>query len=176
MQSWTQSRAVLLALGIGAGLVAGWHLSGLWPHVPLHASATQGDDNFIIATGLVDEHSEALYVLDGVTRDLRATVLNTQLGGKFTAFFTRNIDADFALGTTKNPKFLMVTGLAELPRGFARQNIHTLSVLYVAEATTGQVASYAIPWNPSVQSARKPQAGELIPLDKQNFRTAVVRD
>jgi hypothetical protein len=102
--------------------------------------------------------------------------MNTQLAGKFTAFFTRNIAADFALGTTKNPRFLMVTGLADLPRGFVRQNIHTLSVVYVAEATTGHVAAYAIPWNPSIQSARKPQWGEIIPLDKQNFRTAVVRD
>ncbi len=50
------------------------------------------------------------------------------------------------------------------------------SIVYVAEAGTGQVAAYTIPWNSSMQAANKPQRGEFQPLDVQQFRTAFVRD
>jgi hypothetical protein len=46
----------------------------------------------------------------------------------------------------------------------------------VAEASTGQVAAYTIPWNSSLHAAGKPQYGEFQPLDVQAFRTAFVRD
>jgi len=174
MRRWWHSRAGLLVLGIVVGLVVGLNLQGVWPNVPLHATATDAAESFAIATGPVDGSLEALYVLDFLTGDLRAAVLNNQVG-RFMAFFTYNIAGDFGGAGIKNPKYLMVTGLANVPRGFGRQ-IQTMSVVYVAEANSGQVAVYAIPWNQTFQSARKPQMSNFIALDKQNFRTALIRD
>ena len=173
MNRWTQSRPAWLAAGAVLGLVVGLNIAGVWPNVPLHASATQGLDKFAIATGLVDETVEAIYFLDFLTGDLRAAVINPKTG-KFNALFSRNIATDFG-ETGKGARYLIVTGLADMPRGRANFQF-AKSIVYVAEATTGQVAAYTIPWNSAYHAAGKPQQYEFAPLDKIQFRTAFVRD
>ena len=168
------SRPALLVLGLVLGLVIGLNVRGLWPQTSLHAVATHGQENFAIATGFVDEQIEAIYFLDFMTGDLRAAVLQPRTG-KFNSFFTGNVLADFGGAGIKNPKFLMVTGQADLPRG-AQNFQYARSVVYVAEATTGQVACYTIPWNAARQAQGATQAGQFVPLDKRQFRTAVIRD
>ena len=69
----------------------------------------------------------------------------------------------------------MVTGAANMPRGTANFQ-YANSIVYVAEAATGQVAAYTIPWNSTQHAAGKVQYGEFKPLDVQQFRTAFVRD
>ncbi|MFV2069672.1 MAG: hypothetical protein ACC645_22120 [Pirellulales bacterium] len=174
MNNFWQSRVTMLCLGALVGIVVGMNLAGIWPQVPVHATATWATEGFTIATGPVDERTEALYVLDTLTYDLRAVVLNNQVG-RFLAFFTYNIGNDFEIDSGKNPKFLMVTGVADVPRGRGRQ-IQTRSVVYIAEANSGQVACYLIPWNQTFQSARKPQYGNFVFVDKKTFRTAEIRD
>jgi hypothetical protein len=172
IQSLKGKPAVLL-MGIVLGVVVALNVQGLWPSVPLHATATQGMDRFAIATGLVDEGVEALYFLDFLTGDLRAAVVNTKTG-KFNAFYVRNIASDFG-GVTKNPRYLVVTGLADMPRGRANFQF-AKSVVYVAEATSGQVVAYTIPWDSSRQAAGLPQRDEFRVLDMVQFRTAIIRD
>src|SRR3954462_9421996 len=173
MKQHFSSRWAYLGFGLVAGLVVGLNLEGLWPSMPLHASATHGIDKFAIATGLVDGSVEALYFLDFLTGDLRAAVINPKTG-KFNSFFTRNIAADFG-GAGRSSGYLMVTGSVNMPRGTANfQYAH--SIVYFAEATTGQLAAYPIPWNSTLHAAGKPQQGEFKPLDVQQFRTAFVRD
>jgi hypothetical protein len=162
-----------IGAGIVIGLVIGLNIQGLWPSVPLHASATHGLDKFAIATGLVDDRVEALYFLDYLTGDLRAAVINPK-NGKFNSFFTRNIAADFG-GAGRTTGYLLVTGSADMPRGTANFQ-YAQSIVYVADATTGKVAAYTIPWNSSLHAAGKTQVGEFQPLDVQPFRTTFVRD
>jgi hypothetical protein len=162
-----------VATGLVLGLIVGLNIQGIWPSVPLHAAATHGIDKFAIATGLVDGGVEALYFLDFLTGDMRAAVLNPKTG-KFNSFYTRNIAADFG-GAGRNSGYLMVTGSADMPRGTANYQF-ARSVVYVAEAGTGAVAAYTIPWNSSLQAAGKTQYGEFQPLDVKQFRTAFVRD
>jgi hypothetical protein len=173
MNRFFKTRPAATGAGIVIGLVVGLNIQGLWPSMPLHASATHGLDKFAIATGLVDDRVEALYFLDYLTGDLRAAVINPK-SGKFNAFFTRNIAADFG-GAGRTTGYLMVTGQADIPRGTAAFQ-YARSIVYVADATTGQVAAYTIPWNSALQSAGKPQFGEFQPLDVQPFRTMVIRD
>ncbi len=173
MSRFFQTRPAFAGAGIVVGIVIGLNIQGLWPSVPLHASATHGIDKFAIATGLVDDRVEALYFLDFLTGDMRAAVINPKTG-KFNAFYTRNIAADFG-GAGRNSGYLMVTGSAEMPRGTANFQ-YANSIVYVAEASTGQVAAYTIPWNSSLHFAGKTQYGEFQPLDVQPFRTAFVRD
>jgi hypothetical protein len=173
MNQWTQSRPAWIFAGIVLGLIVGLNVAGLWPSVPLHATATQGLDKFAIATGLVDNEVEALYFLDFLTGELAAAVID-QKTGKFNSLFKRNIAADFE-GVGRNARYLIVTGTANMPRGRANFQF-AKSIVYVAEASTGQVAAYTIPWNTSFQAAGKAQQGEFQPLDIVKFRTAFVRD
>ena len=130
MNRLIKTRPACLATGVVLGLILGLNIQGIWPSVPLHASATHGLDKFAIATGLVNEGVEALYFLDYLTGDMRAAVMNPK-SGKFNSFFTRNIAADFG-GAGRNSGYLMVTGTADMPRGTAAfQFAH--SIVYVAE-------------------------------------------
>jgi len=173
MNTLFRSRFAYLGFGLVLGLIIGLNIEGLWPNMPLHAAATHGIDKFAIATGLVDNTVEALYFLDFLTGDMRAAVINPK-NGKFTSFYTRNIASDFG-GAGRSSGYLMVTGSANMPRG--TQNFqYANSIVYVAEASTGKVAAYTIPWNSTLHAAGKPQFGEFKPLDVQQFRTAFVRD
>jgi hypothetical protein len=174
--------AIVMRYGLSSGrstwLVIGLLLgslitSGLWPHTPLHAVATDRLDTFAIATGPVDEDVEAVYFLDFLTGDLKALVVS-KIGGKFRAFFTYNVLADLGVDLRKNPRFLMVTGLANL-RARGGTNVQpSRSIVYVAEVTSGKVAAYAVPWSSSLHAAGQstpPQS--FIPLDVTRFRAPV---
>ncbi|MCH2117647.1 MAG: hypothetical protein MK161_08120 [Pirellulales bacterium] len=162
-----------LVMGLLFGLMVGLNIQGLWPNIPLHATATQGVDKFAIATGMVKNGVEAIYFLDFLTGDLRAAVLNPKTG-QFNSRFTYNIASDFENAGRKS-RYLMVTGLTQIPRGRSGYQFADSSV-YVAEASTGKVAVYTIPWNPGMQAAGKPQSGPLVPLGVIQMRTAFVRD
>jgi len=167
------SQATLLVLGISVGILVSIGWFGIGQAVPVQATATHGEKNFAIATGYVDEDQEAFYFLDFLTGDLRAAVVS-QRTGEFVAFFEKNIQEDFP-GLSKNPKFLMVTGLASLPRGSSPFQIGS-SLIYIAEAVSGEVSAYAIPWNPSLSAKGALQRGTFVKLAGGSFRTAFVRD
>ncbi|MCI0332070.1 MAG: hypothetical protein L0228_02440 [Planctomycetes bacterium] len=173
MGQFFKTRPACLGWGVVIGLIVGLNVQGIWPSVPLHASATHGLDKFAIATGLVDNSVEALYFLDFLTGDMRAAVINPKTG-KFNSFFTRNIAADFG-GAGRNTGYLLVTGSVDMPRGTSKFQFAN-SIVYVADATTGQVAAYTIPWNSALHAAGTTQYGEFQPLDVRAFRTAFVRD
>jgi hypothetical protein len=176
MYNVSHSRWGFLVVGLVVGTIIGLNLQGLWPSMPLHASATHGQDNFAIATGFVDEEIEAIYFLDFLTGDMKAAVLALRgpRMGKFNALFEYNILQDFQAGEDKSPKYLIVTGEANIPRGRANFQF-AKSVVYVAEATTGQIACYTIPWSSTAQAAGQFFKAQFVPLDKMKFRTAIIR-
>lgn len=167
------NHASLMIVGIvvGAALSAGWH--GATRMAPAHATATHGADNFAIATGLVDDGIEALYFLDFLTGDLRAAVISRRTG-EFSGFFEYNVLSDF-VGMTDEPNFLMVTGQADIPRGRGPTQIGN-SLIYIAEATSGQVYAYALPYSSTLNAAGKPQSGNFYRVGGGYFRDAFVRD
>lgn len=167
------NHAAMMVLGLFVGGIAVAAYHGVGQATPVQASATHGEGNFAIATGLIDERLEAFYFLDFLTGDLRAAAVSRRTG-EFVAFFERNIQQDFgAVGS--NPKYLMVTGLADIPRGRAATEIGQ-SLIYIAEATGGEVSAYALPWNPSLNAKGAPQRGGFIRLAGGSFRTTFVRD
>ena len=169
--AYRRSPVLWLVVGLAMGMVLGHFL----PHTPLHAVATDRYDTFAIATGPVDGEVEAVYFLDFLTGELRAAVLGRQ-SGKFTAFYEyRNVPKDLGVEPAKNPRYLMVTGMADLVRGGARMR-PSLAVVYIAEITTGTVAAYAIPWDKHAHASSRIVKGTLLPLDVTRFRTAAVRD
>jgi hypothetical protein len=156
---------------VGAVLTAGFH--GVTSVPQAHAVATSGSDNFAIATGFVDDQIEGLYFLDFLTGDLRCAIVNRR-NATFSAYFQYNVLADFP-GVNDKPRFLLVTGLADLPRGRGATQIGR-SLVYVAEATSGRIAAYAVPYNSTLLNAASPQTGTFIPIARGSFRDAFVRD
>ena len=163
----------LLVVGmlLGAVLTAAWE--GVWEAKPAFATATHGSNNFAIATGLVDDGVEALYFLDFLTGDLRAAVVSRR-NAEFTGFFEYNVLGDFT-AIAGQPRFLMVTGLAELPRGRGAAQLGR-SLIYVAEATSGQVFAYALPYSGTLNAAGQPQVGSFLRVAGGSFRDTYVRD
>lgn len=166
--AFVRSRFFWLALGVVAGLF----VSGLMPYAPLHAVGNDRGDTFAIATGPLDEEVEAIYFLDFLTGDLRAAALNPRMG-RFNAFFQFNILQPMQIDVSKNPKFSMITGGADLRRGTGIPLGR--SVVYIAESTTGMVGAFATPWDRSVANSNKPITATLRMLDVRPFRTAAVR-
>lgn len=152
------SRFLWPVVFLGVGLVLG----SLWPQTPLHTTATDRADTYAIATGYLDQDVEAVYFLDFLTGDLTAAVLGRR-PGVFGAVYRYNVLQDLQVDPTKNPKFLMVTGLADIPRTGGRVEASRAAV-YVAEITTGKVAAYVVPWNRSAFNAGQPVAGTLQPM------------
>jgi len=168
------NHAAMLVLGLFAGAVLMAAYNGVGPATQVHATATHGEGNFAIATGLIDDNNlEAFIFLDFLTGDLRAAAVSRRTG-EFVAFFERNIAQDF--GTIgKNPKYLMVTGIADLPRGRAALQVAP-SLIYIAEATSGEVSAYAMLWNSTLNNKGEKQRGEFKKLAGGSFRTTFVRD
>ena len=167
-----QSRWACVVLGIVIGAVVAANVSGLWPQIPVHASATHGAENFAIATGPISVDVEVVYILDYLTGELKAAALNLQTG-KFMSFFEHNITKDFPVGG-KNPRYLMVTGMADMRKG--GQGQLGSSIVYVAEFTSGQIMAYGLPWTGARAQALEPFKGEFIPLDGIKFRAAAIRN
>ena len=167
------NHAAMMVLGVFVGAVVAAAWLGVGQGSLVQATATHGENNFAIATGPADRAIEAFYFLDFLTGDLQAAVISRRTG-QFTAYFVRNIQADFGV-PSKNPKYLMVTGVADLPRGSGNTQIGT-SLIYVAEATSGQVCAYALPFNSSLNAAGKPQRDSLRLIASGSFRTTAVRE
>lgn len=161
----------IVGMAVG-GLLVVWQF-GLPVAGQIDATASVGEDNFMIATGMVDDDLEGFFFLDFLTGDLRAAIVSRRTG-KFSGFFEYNVTRDFGV-LAQNPKYLMVTGLADLPRGRGASQI-SRSLVYIAEATSGQVYSYALPYNSTLNAAGKMQTGTFYLVDGGPFRTAFVRD
>lgn len=176
MTRW-KTTATVSAVALAIGLAVGWSARPqvtLLPPTPVYASATQGSENFSVATGLVDEGVEAFYFLDFLTGKLKATVINRRDAG-FSAYFEYDIKQDFQ-SVGRNPKYLMVTGLANIPRGRGRSQL-ARSVVYITEANTGQMAAYVMPWDSTRQAAGKGQIATFMKIGAVPLRSdTFVRD
>jgi hypothetical protein len=175
MKTLRSKKMAWLVPGIILGCLIGLNLRSFLPSVPLHASATDGFENFSIATGLIDNRIEGLFFLDYVTGQLKCAVINPKTG-KFNAFFARDVASDFGGAAQSEAKYLMVTGLADMSRGRSSFQVGR-TLVYIADTTSGQVAVYGVPWSSSAQAAGKTQTSELVPLELKAFRDAsLVRD
>ena len=157
---------------LGVGLAVGLGLAGFWPQSPLHAVATDRIDSFAIATGAIDDGVEAIYFLDFLTGDLQAAIISRQ-SGKFNAFYHANVFQAVGADPTRSPRFLMVTGLADVRRGGTRTQT-ARSVVYVAEVTTGRVAAYAVPWGQTTAAGGQIIQQPLVLMDVTAFRAPPV--
>jgi hypothetical protein len=167
-------RTLWLLAGLAVGLIVGLNVSGVWPQIPVHAVATHGQDNFAIATGPLDENIEAIFILDSVTGELKAAAMNVQTR-RFNTWYEHNVSRDLPATGTKNPQYRIVTGYTSIRQVPAAGQLGR-TVVYVAEATSGQVAAYGVPWVTGRYTSPIPLRQNLLLLDRWQFRTTPVRD
>jgi hypothetical protein len=166
MTRWKQYRWLG---GVALGLLVGLALSGFWPQTPLHAVASDRSETFGMATGYLDAEVEAVYLLDYLTGDLTAVVAGKQ-PGTWTGLYRTNVAGDLGADRQRNPKFMMVTGVATLRRGGGSRLQPSGSMCYVADVTSGRVAAYAILWSPTMYAAGQPQGGQIRCVGVTQFR------
>ena len=104
-----------------------------------------GSERKTMVTVPLDAGLEAVIALDHVTADLTGYVLD-RFSGKFFIQYRYNVANDFPLRQGKQPRFLMVSGLADF-RQFTSNERLADGLVYVSEENSGQVVAYGIPWN-----------------------------
>jgi hypothetical protein len=157
------------------GVLLGFLLTIFMPAQPLHAVATSGQDGFQLSTGLLDNTVEGVYFLDQLTGILKGAAMNVN-NYQFTTVFETNVMTDMKLDPSKSPKFLMVTGLAELRRG-PSQFQPGLALIYILELNTGTLAAYGVQWNIGRTTTPNPglSATRFVLLQTMQMRTVAVR-
>jgi hypothetical protein len=168
-------------IGLALGVMVGLMIGGIWPNTPLHAVATASADSHAMATGFVAEGIEAVYYLDFLTGSLKAAVLSNQNPG-FQAFYESNIHADMAqamatsgMQMPQTPKYMMVTGLNDIRRMGGQRTKPSSAALYVAEANTGFVLAYILPWSSESHSSNQIYNGTLTVWAYGPFSSAMIR-
>jgi hypothetical protein len=138
----------------------------------LHAVATHGAESMAIATGVIDENVEGVFILDFITGDLTCQVLNPR-SGLLGGVFKQNVVIDLGVEQGKQPKYLLATGGLEV-----RQNISNVrparSLVYVADSNTGRYVAYMLPWSPQLANAGAAQAAPMVAIGRGSARNAVV--
>ena len=161
-------QGAVAAAGAAALLIVGGFIGGRiagpvsLPRV--QAVTSQSDERFAVCTVPIGAGAEALFMLDFETGDLSGGVLGAGSPPRFTGAYKHNVlkDLGFKAGQVKNPKFLLISGAADLQ---ANGNApFASSVLYVTDSSTGTTVAYGIPWN-AQQAAAGPFVSELVPFD-----------
>jgi len=166
--------ALVVAAGVGGytlGTASNDSTSDVPPQMLSAMGATHGE-TLALATGPMDE-MEAVFVLDYLTGDLQCWVIGSRTG-KFISQFKYNVTADLGIEQGKKPDYVMVTGAANFSGGGVANNIGE-TVVYVGDGNSGNVAAYAVPWNPNLGSRNAPQQGSLILLGMGKARLAAIR-
>ena len=115
--------------------------------------------NVSIATGLLDDNIESIYVLDHLTGNLKCWFMSPRTG-EVVAEFATNVTGD--LGPADGDSdFAMCTGLFYFANARTGQQNYAQSVCYIADSNSGAVVGYTMLYNRTALSKGTVQRGEL---------------
>jgi hypothetical protein len=121
---------------------------------------------------LIEQGIEGIFVLDFITGELTCGVMNPRTG-QIAGLFRRNVAADLGVAQGKQPKYLMVTG--NLDAKSIVSNVRpALSVVYVADSTTGRYMGYLLPWNTQTINLNRTQVQTFVPIGGGTARNAII--
>ena len=154
--------SALLAVGVMLGMGLASDRRSDIDLMKLHASASSTGKTVSLATGLVDDSNEALYILDHLNGNLQCWLINSrtnELGGVY------RTNVLTALGGGKegvDADLVMTTGLFEFNnRGAA---LPAQSICYIADGNTGQAAAFGFTFNKAQIQRGTVEEGELTAL------------
>ena len=184
IRTWgTLAAGVAIGLAIGGALAAGVTF-GRWnsqtagipgaSDLRLKAMAAYGNDNFAVATGVIDNDVEGLYTLDFLTGDLQCYVVNPR-NGALGGWFKTNVAKDLPPEGTKKPSYLLVTGTFRV-QGAAGNQKPAASLCYVVDGNTGNCVAYSFPWGQSYSASGQVQSTPMQAVGKWKTRTVGVRE
>ncbi|MGE0758050.1 MAG: hypothetical protein AB7F89_15560 [Pirellulaceae bacterium] len=162
---------------VGAGALLGLLIaSGLHPwsqlETRLEAVASSGGESMAIASGLIGEGVEGLFVLDFITGQLTCQVVNPR-SGQLAYVYQRNVAQDLGVQQGKSPKYLLVTGELRV-----RQNVSNVkpaeSLVYVADVNTGRYVAYMMPFTKQIFDFNSQAVAPMIPVGGGSARNVVV--
>lgn len=132
--------------------------SSSFSHLPLvDASAAVSSDKFSLATGLVSDDADGLFLLDHNSGLLQCQVIYPRTG-QIMGLFTVNVADSIGTGG-KGGDYLMLTGRADFPT--SNNNPASPTVVYVMDTATGNYSAYGVPFNKSFVNSNRPQKGGL---------------
>ena len=115
--------------------------------------------NMSMATGLVSEDVEGLFVLDHQNGELVGTVINPTTGAA-QANYRTNVFSDLNVSKDSGAEFVMTTGRIKI-RGQRGNQEPALCVIYVGDASTGKVAGYSMFYNRARANKGAGQVGKF---------------
>ena len=141
--------------------------------VLLNATAAHGSKHLSVATVPIDDGVEAIVVLDHVTLEMTGYIMNPYTGKFFAGYYAQLADK-FGVKQGKVPEFTLIGGHVNF-RQFTGNERPADGVIYVAEALSGKMIAFSMPWNAAFRSnppavARAP----FIPLDYTSIRSVPV--
>ncbi len=171
--SITFSMVTKFCLGIGGlvavGLVAGFGaFVGTQFSAPqdraasaieLHAATSSSNDSLSMATGLITQEVEGLWLLDHETGQLQCWVMSPKTGN-VAGIFATNVANDLD-GSRGKPELVMTTGSFFFSGGSNGNQQPANSICYIANTTSGAVAGYSVSVNRSIMNRGQTQSGEL---------------
>ena len=183
MKKWSKQLCVSCLLVSVGFLCASWignRPGNPFEELKIQASATDRANNMLLATGYVDPDLEAVYYLNQTTGRLAAGILSKR-DGKFQGLFDRNINTDLVEVLRQKklniqlpiaPSYTMVTGEVDADN---RSGIWKIakSVVYIAEANTGMLLVYTIPWQPTLHGADQVSQDVLQLWAAEQFQPAI---
>jgi len=149
--------SALIAVGVILGMGLSSERRSEVDLLKLHASASSSGKTVSLASGLVDDSNEALYILDHLNGNLQCWLINSrtnELGGVY--------------------DLVMTTGLFEFNnRGAA---IPAQSIVYVADGNTGQAAAFGFAFSKANIQRGNVEEGELKLILSYPIRENQVRE
>ena len=174
------SLALALLIGVFSGLgvyignrLAQDRMIQNLPPIELMAGTASRTKSMSMATGLVDNNAEALFVLDHISGNLQCWLLNAKTG-QVGGIYTANVASDLmTVGKTGEPDYVMTTGNFFFSGRKTGNMSPGKSVCYVADASTGNVVGYGLIYNTQAVTRGVVQSGVLNVVCKGSARTAL---
>ncbi len=153
----------------------GAHAGGLMP-VAFSPDATSNGKSISVATGVIDESVEGIFVLDHLTGNLQCWIMNAR-SGEVGGVFRGNVLEALGLQGKNELDYVMATGRFDFSN-FRKGNLRYADcICYVGESSSGKIIGYSLTYDPTTGARGKPQGGELIVVATIPFRDeSVIRD
>ncbi len=147
--------AMLRLFGVGAvAFLGAWLAIGLAARpeaantepvpIVLNADTANSGKAISLATGVVDENVEGLFVLDHLSGNLQCWVINPKTGG-VAAIFAASPVVDMGLDKGGDTDFVMCTGGVNFTGRGRTGNARPANVIcYVADGNSGKVVGYSL--------------------------------